>query len=74
MHIASIDKDYYIFDPIHHKLTGEKTGVVYSLGMPVKVQVAKVNTDELKIDFNLVTIPRMQRRVVSKKDRKTKRK
>ena len=74
VHIASIDKDYYIFDPIHHKLTGEKTGVVYSLGMPVKVQVAKVNTDELKIDFNLVTIPRMQRRVVSKKDRKTKRK
>lgn len=62
VHIASIDQDYYIFDPIHHKLTGERSGVVYSLGMPVKVQVAKVNTDELKIDFNLVSSPRVQRR------------
>lgn len=71
VHIASIDQDYYTFDPIHHKLTGERSGVVYSLGMPVKVQVAKVNTDELKIDFNMVTSPRMQRRTVTKdKDHK----
>lgn len=66
VHIASIDKDYYIFDQVHHRLTGERSGVVYTLGMPVKVQVAKVNTDELKIDFNLVTSPRMQRKVVTK--------
>jgi ribonuclease R len=66
VHIASIDQDYYIYDQIHHKLTGERSGVVYSLGMPVKVQVAKVNTDELKIDFNLVSSPRMQRKTVSK--------
>ena len=70
VHIASIDQDYYVFDQIHHRLTGERSGVVYSLGMPVKVQVAKVNTDELKIDFNLVTSPRMQRKTVSK-DKKT---
>ena len=70
VHIASIDQDYYIYDQIHHKLTGERSGQVYSLGMPVKVQVAKVNTDELKIDFNLVTSPRMQRKTVAK-DHKT---
>lgn len=72
VHIASIDKDYYIFDQVHHRLTGERTGVVYCLGMPVKVQVAKVNTDELKIDFNLVTSPRMQRKTVTKDSAKTK--
>jgi ribonuclease R len=66
VHIASIDQDYYIFDPIHHRLTGERSGTIYSLGMPVKVQVAKVNTDELKIDFNMVTSPRMQRKTVTK--------
>lgn len=72
VHIASIDQDYYIYDQIHHKLTGERSGVVYSLGMPVKVQVAKVNTDELKIDFTLVKSPRMQRKTVSKAKDKSK--
>lgn len=77
VHIASIDQDYYVHDPIHHRLTGERSGVVYSLGMPVKVQVAKVNTDELKIDFNLVLNKRTQRRADEKIERrknKTKRK
>lgn len=55
VHIASIGQDYYVFDAIHHRLIGERTGVQYTLGMPVKVQVAKVNTDELKIDFNLIS-------------------
>lgn len=66
VHIASIGQDYYVFDPIHHRLTGERTGVVYSLGMPVKVQVAKVNTDELKIDFSIVLDKRTQRRATEK--------
>lgn len=77
VHIASIDQDYYVHDPIHHRLTGERSGVVYSLGMPVKVQVAKVNTDELKIDFNLVLNKRTQRRAdekIERKKTKTKRK
>ncbi len=72
VHIGSIDQDYYTFDPIHHRLTGERAGAVYSLGMPVKVQVAKVNTDALKIDFNLVLAKRTQRRA-DKKDNKRKR-
>lgn len=72
VHIASIDQDYYVHDPIHHSLTGERSGVVYKLGMPVKVQVAKVNTDELKIDFNLVLNKRTQRRASEKiEDKKT---
>ncbi len=74
VHIASIDKDYYVFDAIHHRLTGEKSGVVYALGTAVKVQVAKVNTDELKIDFNLVTDPRTVRRADEKKVSKTSKK
>ncbi len=76
VHIASIGEDYYVFDPIHHKLIGERSGVVYSLGMPVKVQVAKVNTDELKIDFNLILDKRTQRRadekITARKERKGK--
>lgn len=73
VHIASIDQDYYTYDPIHHRLTGERSGVVYALGMRVTVQVAKVNTDELKIDFNLVKNPRMQRRAITKDQPRRKR-
>lgn len=70
VHIASIDEDYYVHDPIHHRLKGERSGVIYGLGMPVKVQVAKVNTDELKIDFNLVLNKRTQRRATEKQEHK----
>lgn len=66
VHIATIGNDYYIYDPIHHRLIGERTGVKYALGMAVKVQVAKVNTDELKIDFNLVSDKRTIRRASEK--------
>jgi len=72
VHIASIDQDYYIFDPIHHRLTGERSGVVFNLGMRVKVKVAKVNTDELKIDFVLVSSPRMQRKAENRDKRREK--
>ncbi|HSX21096.1 MAG TPA: ribonuclease R [Gammaproteobacteria bacterium] len=74
VHIASIGDDYYIYDPIHHRLVGERTGIVYSLGMAVKVQVAKVNTDELKIDFNLIQEKRTQRRATEKNHKRDDRK
>ncbi len=55
VHIASMDQDYYVYDSVHHRLTGERTGVVYSIGQEVEVLVVKVNTDEQKIDFKIVT-------------------
>ena len=51
VHITSLDKDYYHFDPVGHRLTGERTGEVYRLGDPVRVKVAAVNLDDRKIDF-----------------------
>ncbi|PLY12077.1 MAG: ribonuclease R [Sedimenticola sp.] len=51
VHITSLDKDYYHFDPIGHRLTGERTGEVYRLGDPVRVKLAAVNLDDRKIDF-----------------------
>ncbi len=53
VHITSLDNDYYHFDPIGHRLTGERTGTVYRLGDRVDLQVAAVNLDERKIDFLL---------------------
>jgi ribonuclease R len=53
VHITALDNDYYHFDPIGHRLTGERTGTVYRLGDRLHVQVAAVNLDERKIDFVL---------------------
>jgi ribonuclease R len=51
VHITALDNDYYHYDPIGHRLTGERTGRVLRLGDPLTIIVAKVNLDERKIDF-----------------------
>jgi ribonuclease R len=53
LHITALDNDYYHFDPVGHRLTGERTGQVYRLGDRLRVKVAAVNLDERKIDFVL---------------------
>ncbi|MCU7890377.1 MAG: ribonuclease R [Candidatus Thiodiazotropha sp. (ex Ustalcina ferruginea)] len=51
VHITALDNDYYHFDPVGHRLTGERTGKVLRLGDPLTIIVAKVNLDDRKIDF-----------------------
>jgi ribonuclease R len=53
VHITALDYDYFHFDPVGHRLRGERTGRVYRLGDPIRVQVAAVNIDDRKIDFVL---------------------
>jgi|GEM_PF-6178697 len=53
LHITALDKDYYHFDPVGHRLIGERSGQVYRLGDTVTIQVARVDLDERKIDFVL---------------------
>ena len=55
VHITALGNDYYHFDPIGHRLSGERTGTVYRLGDRLRVKVAMVNLDERKIDFVLVS-------------------
>lgn len=57
VHITALDNDYYHFDPVGRRLSGERTGMVYRLGDRVRVQVAAVNLDERKIDFVMVRAP-----------------
>ncbi|HEC15774.1 MAG TPA: ribonuclease R [Sedimenticola sp.] len=53
VHITALGNDFYHFDPVGHRLTGERSGMVYRLGDPVRVKVAAVNLDDRKIDFVL---------------------
>jgi ribonuclease R len=51
VHVTSLSNDFYRFDPIGHRMTGERTGRVYRMGDTLRVQVVRVNLDERKIDF-----------------------
>ena len=53
VHITALDYDYFHFDPVGHRLTGDRTGRVYRLGDTLRVKVAAVNIDDRKIDFVL---------------------
>ena len=55
VHITGLPKDYYKFDPVTHKLNGERGGLSFQLGDSITVKVAGVNLDERKIDFELAT-------------------
>lgn len=54
VHISTLDKDYFHYDPIGYRLEGERTGKTFRLGDSVQVIVARVDLDERKIDLELV--------------------
>jgi len=66
VHITSLDNDYYHYDPVGHRLTGERTGKVLRLGDPLTIVVAGVNLDERKIDFHPVGDAGSQKRTSRK--------
>jgi ribonuclease R len=54
IHVTSLDNDFYHFDPIRHRLTGERGGRTFRIGDRLKVQVIRVSLDDRKIDLRLV--------------------
>ena len=55
VHVTALQpEDYYHFDPIAHRLTGERGKHAFQLGQPLKVKVIRVDLEEKKIDFELV--------------------
>jgi len=54
VHVTGLGDDYFQFDPSHHRMIGERTHKIYRLGDKVRVQVARVDLDERKIDFDMV--------------------
>ncbi|ABE58243.1 ribonuclease R [Chromohalobacter israelensis] len=53
VHVTSLPSDYYHYEAEKHRLKGERSGMSYRLGDGVTVQVARVDLDERKIDFEL---------------------
>ncbi|GMR00842.1 MAG: ribonuclease R [Gammaproteobacteria bacterium] len=55
VHITSLPKDYYVFDPKAHQLIGENRGLQFGLNDKVRIRVTRVDMDERKIDFELIS-------------------
>ncbi|MBD1587592.1 ribonuclease R [Pseudomonas typographi] len=53
VHVSALPGDYYHYDQVHHRLTGERSGRTFRLGDSVQVKVMRVDLDERKIDFEL---------------------
>jgi ribonuclease R len=52
-HVTELGQDYFRFDATRHTLTGQRSGVVYTLAQRVAVRVIRVDPDAGKIDFSL---------------------
>lgn len=55
VHVSSLNNDFYHFDSRAHCLRGERSGIVHRLADRMRVQVARVDLDERKIDFEPVS-------------------
>jgi ribonuclease R len=55
IHITALPKDYYVFDPKTHQLIGENRGLQFGLNDKVQIRVSRVDMDERKIDFELIS-------------------
>ncbi len=54
VHVTALANDYYHFDPVGRRLTGERSGAVYRLGDRIQVKVVQVQLDDRRIDFEPV--------------------
>ena len=54
VHITELGGEYYRFDEVRQELRGERSGVRYSVGTKLRVQVTRVDLDSRRIDFRLV--------------------
>jgi ribonuclease R len=55
VHITELGGEYFRFDEARQELRGERTGIRYTLGSRVQVQVSRVDLDGRRIDFRLVS-------------------
>ncbi len=55
IHISRLGRDYFVHDEMKHTLKARKSKQTYRLGEAIEVKVVRVDREERKIDFDLVT-------------------
>ncbi len=71
VHISSLYDDYYIYNERDYSLLGSHNGKKFTIGDEVKVLLSRVDTDEAKIDFEIVEA-NTKKRILTKKRAKSK--
>ncbi len=66
VHVSNLINDYYEFDQDQQCLIGEHIGISFGIGDSVSVQIARVDVDEQKVDFELVFHDPLRRRARNK--------
>ena len=51
VHVSALGDDYFHFDPIRHRLAGERSRRAFRLSDRMRVRLAKVDLDERRVDF-----------------------
>ncbi len=72
VHVTGLGDDYYHYDPVKHRMLGERTKTAYRLSDPIRVRVMRVDLDERKIDFDLVKEESAQPKAKAKSARRKK--
>ena len=54
VHVSALGPDYFRFDPVGHRLRGERSRRSFRLGDRMRVRVASVDPDERRVDFEPV--------------------
>ncbi len=54
VHVSGLGDDYFVHDPEHQAMIGERTGKVFRLGEQVRVTVSGVNLEQRKIDLQML--------------------
>ncbi len=68
VHITALPGDYYNFDASHQRLSGERSGRSFQLGGSVRVQVARVDLDDKKIDLELIDSQPARKKPAGRRD------
>ncbi|MGQ9425554.1 ribonuclease R [Gilvimarinus sp. F26214L] len=68
IHITALPRDYYYYEQAQHRLVGEHSRQVFRLGDELLVQVAAVNLEERKVDFELIEARSKKISRISKKE------
>ena len=51
VHVSALGPDYFHFDPVRHRLSGERSHRSFRLADRMRVRLAKVDLDERRVDF-----------------------
>jgi ribonuclease R len=54
VHVNTLKDDYYIFEPIRHRLVGKHTDKIYRIGDVLKVKVIDVDLDNKEINLESI--------------------